>query len=60
MTHEALWKKETGGNGARFDVGERGDGAVDRKEMQFYVQFFLLFFFSSSPLKSQTQSAEGQ
>lgn len=38
-------KKKTGGNGARFDVGERGDGAVDRKEMQFYVQFFFFFFF---------------
>lgn len=46
MTHEALWKKKkTGGNGARFDAGERGDGAVDRKEMQFYVQFFFFFFF---------------
>lgn len=31
MAHEALWKKKTGGNGARFDVGERGDGRGDKK-----------------------------
>lgn len=41
--------KKTGGNGARFDVGERGDGRGDKKEMQFSVRFSLFLLTVKIP-----------
>lgn len=56
---------KTGGNGARFDVGEKGRWRKDKeKKKKGNAFFFLCDSFSVSlfflPLKSETQSAEGQ
>ena len=55
---------KTGGNGARFDVGEKGRWRRDKKKKRKYFFFFPCDSFSVSlfflPLKSETQSAEGQ